>query len=141
MKPFAAFLLLTATSLAYGCASTAQTTVPFRDGEVFTIERGGSAANADRSLIVRFDAVTADSRCPIDAYCVWAGQLTVRIGVLAPDSAERMVALNTVTVPRDTIVARHRIELLDAQAPARGGDSTSRRVTTTRVQLRVTRVR
>ena len=64
-----------------GCATLTPPVVPFRDGEVFALNVGEIARKGDGSVVVRFDAVTGDSRCPIGAVCVWSGQLTVLVAV------------------------------------------------------------
>jgi hypothetical protein len=50
------------------------------DTEV-TLARGDSAAVADKDLTVQFLEVTEDSRCPLDATCVWAGEVKVRLAL------------------------------------------------------------
>ena len=41
----------------------------------------GQTAEFDAGLSVRFVSVTGDSRCPIDAICVWGGDAIVRIHI------------------------------------------------------------
>ena len=121
--------------LLCGCASLTQPNTQFRDGEVFSIDLGKSATNADGSIVIRFDAVTGDSRCQPGAYCIWAGQLTVRIGIAVRAAPEQKVELNSVTVPREAMVSSYRVELIEAQAPAQNRQSSEQ---PTRVHLRVT---
>jgi hypothetical protein len=49
--------------------------VPFQLAVNETVHVAGS------SLSVTFFNVTEDSRCPADAVCIWAGQVTVEVGV------------------------------------------------------------
>jgi hypothetical protein len=46
-----------------------------------TIPLGQAVAVAGTSLAVRFDVVREDSRCPLNAMCVWAGQAVVGVTV------------------------------------------------------------
>jgi hypothetical protein len=47
----------------------------------FTLAVGQSAVFADENLSVIFVRVVADTRCPIDAMCVWAGDATMAVYV------------------------------------------------------------
>jgi hypothetical protein len=44
----------------------------------FDVAIGGMARIQDSPLLVRFDTVTEDSRCPADVECVWEGNATAR---------------------------------------------------------------
>ena len=54
----------------------------------FEIEEGGSISLESESIEVRFDAVVADSRCPADVTCVWAGEATVAVSVVESGSGD-----------------------------------------------------
>ena len=47
----------------------------------FDVAVGGMARVQDSPLLVRFDTVTEDSRCPEDVECVWEGNATARVTV------------------------------------------------------------
>jgi hypothetical protein len=47
----------------------------------FTLSVGQSARIASESLDIKFISVTADSRCPKDVQCVWAGQVSCAIEI------------------------------------------------------------
>jgi hypothetical protein len=77
-------ILILAGMLALaGCATPA----PFPDdpkvtpGEEFTLPAGGSASIDDRYLVT-FENVLEDSRCPMNARCVWEGNARVLFSVL-----------------------------------------------------------
>ena len=40
---------------------------------------GETALVGDDGLLVTFESVTEDSRCPLDATCIWAGQVVVAV--------------------------------------------------------------
>ena len=67
-------LLLTCVVFATACLNINGPTVPL--GSPFDLKVGNSAS-VPGGLTITFDAVTADSRCPIDAICVTAGEATV----------------------------------------------------------------
>ena len=47
----------------------------------FDVAVKGMARIQDSWLLVRFDTVTDDSRCPADVQCVWEGNATARVTV------------------------------------------------------------
>ena len=49
-----------------------------RTGRPFDLRVGDSALTTD-DLRIRFDTVRSDSRCPIDAFCVRAGEAVIAI--------------------------------------------------------------
>ena len=50
-------------------------------GEPFEIKIGKSVAISAQKLDVSFERVNEDSRCPKDVNCVWAGQISVIVGM------------------------------------------------------------
>ena len=70
--------LLSALLLTTGCAATL---VPGNPVE-FELSVGETARLEDQDISIHFKAVTADSRCPSDVTCVWAGdaELALRLG-------------------------------------------------------------
>ena len=48
-------------------------------GEEFELRVGEHAAFADAGLWIAFIGVTQDSRCPLQAMCVWAGDAAVLV--------------------------------------------------------------
>lgn len=52
----------------------------FQLDKSFTLDQGGTSYwEEDNSINVTFDRVVSDSRCPIDAECIWAGLAEVQI--------------------------------------------------------------
>ena len=66
-----------------------------RPGEPFPLRPGEVADLVDGALRVGFDGVGADSRCPKGEMCVWAGDASVQVWVLAPGSEPRRGVLHT----------------------------------------------
>ena len=73
----AAMAMIAVLGAGGASAATVQPGLPFgmRVGDEVTIGDGG--------VSVRFNAVTEDSRCPIEAFCVWAGRLRISLTVTA----------------------------------------------------------
>src|SRR5262245_32733115 len=87
----AAAALVSCSSVAVGCA--AHPSQPSRPlGQPFDLKAGTSAALAD-GLTLTFDRVRADSRCPLDAICIQAGEAIVvlTLSQSAATQAEREV--------------------------------------------------
>ena len=87
----AAVALVSCSSLAFGCA--AHPSQPSRPlGQPFDLKAGTSAVVAD-GLKLTFDRVRADSRCPLDALCIQAGEAIVvlTLSQSAAAQAEREV--------------------------------------------------
>lgn len=75
-------------------------------GQAFTLRIGQHARIDGTDLTVLFREVPADSRCPVDVQCVWAGSARV---VVAAGGAD--VGLNTGEDPRSARVDGYRLEL------------------------------
>lgn len=109
------FLTL-AVFLIAGCAAIAVDD-PVRDASI-TLLPGQSAA-LSRSTTLRYDAV-ADSRCPLDVRCVWAGMITYRL-TLSTARGQESFALHK-DAPAAAL-GRLRIAIGQAVEPPRGAAS------------------
>lgn len=98
--------------LTVGCAAenpAAPTPIDLQ----LTLAPGQTAGVEGTGVGLRFDRVTGDSRCPIDAICVQGGDASVHITVLTPGEAAAY-ELHTGSMQP----VRHRaltIELVDLQ--------------------------
>lgn len=90
--------------LASACRSERQP-VRVQLGETFALAIGQSAEVQGRDLGVTFKDVISDSRCPVDVYCVWAGEATVVLevisGVQREDIEMSMLGGDSVTIELD----------------------------------------
>ena len=60
----------------------------------------GEQKSADRGrLTIKFVSVVEDSRCPMNARCVWAGNAKIKIAVSKGKMAPKFVELNTGQKP------------------------------------------
>jgi len=85
-----------------------------KPGESFTLAVGESATLDTVHASVRFLAVSEDSRCPLRAQCVWAGDGAVLLEI-APadgDAAEHTLHTNPESGPGSVVLARYELTLL-----------------------------
>jgi hypothetical protein len=70
-------LLPAALVLALLACESTETRGDVSLGTEFSLAPGQSALAGDDGLRVTFVSVVEDSRCPMDAICVWAGQVVI----------------------------------------------------------------
>lgn len=79
----------------------------------------GQQRSADHGKIkIKFISVLEDSRCPMNARCVWAGNAKIKIAV-SKGRASKTVELNTGTEPLIVTVFGYKLTLEDL-APHKG---------------------
>lgn len=106
--------LLACAALTCGCAAhPAQPSSPLR--QPFDLRIGATATLAD-GVKVSFDAVTSDSRCPLDAVCVWAGEAVVSVSLSPTAGAQVQRELRTTPGASEATYAAHIVRLV-ALAP------------------------
>lgn len=66
-------------------------------------------------LRIRFDAVRSDSRCPMDALCVRAGEAVIAVTLSAPGESSAGRELQTVPAMAQTTYSRFTITLSQLQ--------------------------
>ncbi len=74
--------------------------------------RIGQQGTVSGGFTVRFDSVAEDSRCPTGLQCVWAGNCVVALTYTSGDRKVPFTLESYDRVKRDTIIDKHRIELL-----------------------------
>lgn len=95
-------------------------------GDTVQLKYGESAAIRQTAVRVQFSRVVADSRCPIDVVCVWAGDAHVRLTVTsASASASRTYDLHTYSDPKFADHDQYRLSLVEV-GPSRRSDTTIR---------------
>ena len=79
MKTVALVLLGLGILFLSGCTRSAGEDIAYQAslGKDFQLKPGEVAQIASEKMFIRFLNVTEDSRCPKDALCVWAGQVSV----------------------------------------------------------------
>lgn len=69
-------------------------------GDTVRLAVGGTARVRGTQVLVAFRRVDADSRCPIDALCVWPGDAQIRLDLTVGRAAWTPMELHTYLEPR-----------------------------------------
>ena len=88
MKRWAAVLSLLLVTVWLGSCTLAEVSVPL--GQEFSLSVGHRALIAGEDLRIEFVDVVADSRCPSDVVCIWAGEVKCLVELVSSGSAERV---------------------------------------------------
>jgi hypothetical protein len=111
----AVFLLMTAISIA-----TAGPDKIFL-GQDFTLGLGQTATLDQDKLVIKFENVLEDSRCPVNVVCVWAGNGKVEFNVIDTDGQQKSLILNTEEEPKSVTLSKHIVTLVALNPPRRDG--------------------
>jgi hypothetical protein len=77
-----------------------------------------------QGLVLRFEGVSADSRCPLGVTCVWEGDAVVIVTASQPPAAGNAVELHTSgRFPQEGAHGRYRIELVSLVPQPREGET------------------
>ena len=88
--------------------------------------RLGQQRSVDHGRIkIRFISVVEDSRCPMNARCVWAGNAKIKIAVTNSRGVVKIVNLNTNLEPKVVSVYGYRLSLEDLN-PQKGAPADMR---------------
>ena len=88
--------------------------------QVIAIKQGQTLQNTSPPISLVLDSVLNDSRCPVDAACITAGNASVQFVFTSGDSLLTF-ALNTDTSPVDSLAFGYRVELLELSPSPRAG--------------------
>jgi hypothetical protein len=90
-------VLLLATTVSAGACDVAATSAPrsVAFGDAFELKVGESVMIEDGALLIGFEDVSADSRCPKGEQCIREGDATVRIGVQGARGPKEVLDLHT----------------------------------------------
>ena len=100
--------------LTTGCSDSPTQPDRIAAGDPFELGVGRTATTTD-GLRVRFDAVRSDSRCPMDALCVRAGEAVIAATLSLPGEATSARELQTVPALSQTTYSRFTISLSQLQ--------------------------
>ncbi len=76
--------------------------------------RVGQSKTADHGRVsVKFISVVEDSRCPMNARCVWAGNARIKVAVSVGRRRAETVELNSTTKPQTVTIHGYRLSLQD----------------------------
>lgn len=108
-RSVAGSLLLAALA---GCNSTGPTTV--RLNEEFVLAPTESVEVEGTGLSVAFRRVLEDTRCPVEVFCVVAGNGSVELQIFG-SAQQNSVVLNTAEVPQTWTDGNYEIRLIDLE--------------------------
>jgi hypothetical protein len=106
---------------ACGSSPTAADGTAFHLDQSFDLRGGETASLSGGDLTVVFESVPADSRCPVNVTCVWAGDATVRLRTRSDATAEGRPELHTNDGPKEAAYAGFRIVLQKLDPQPRDG--------------------
>ncbi len=66
-------------------------------------------------LIIRFDSLVADSRCPKDANCIWEGNAEVALTLLASKKNTSFVLNTNKTMETERSFDQYKVKLIDVK--------------------------
>ncbi len=110
---------LTAAACKDEVASASSPAVPL--GREFTLSVGQAAAIEGTGLRLTLRAVRDDSRCPTDVQCIWEGDATVAVEVVAKSASAAYDLHTSGRYPREVKHDRYRIALVRLDPAPRGG--------------------
>lgn len=87
-----------------------QNSIPVRDEPVTLQLNFKQEVVIDNYFKLRFEGVGTDSRCPIDAICVWAGDGEVFLNITTGNSSQRYT-VHTTLEPREVVIENYLIQL------------------------------
>jgi hypothetical protein len=102
-------LVVVSLSLACGSNPNEPTDIPL--GRSFDL-RAGTSATLQDGLKVTFDTVQSDSRCPMDAICVWAGDAIVKVALSQSGGSQAERDLHTDTGGSQAAYLSYTIKLI-----------------------------
>lgn len=86
--------------------------------------KAGAIATVPDGAKLRFDTVRSDSRCPIDAICVWAGDATIAI-TLMRSSGNESRDVHTIPAQSQITYSKYVIKLTELQPYPRSDRQTN----------------
>jgi len=126
MAAAGSFLVLLATVAIAACSSPMSPDVVA--GTPFDLQVGATATLPD-GFRIRFDRLRSDSRCPLDALCVRAGEAIIDVALAASNGGVEVREMRTDAPGSQISYAQHTIHLTEL-APFRDRRSRSIRGTT-----------
>ena len=116
-----------------GCGDdpTAPPNGPAQLGEEFVLRLGESAEVEGSGLSIRFAHVLEDSRCPPEAFCVWAGNATLVLDIARINEPAELAQLctNTTVCSRELDLHGFDLELVGLDPPSLPNTALEYRVT------------
>jgi hypothetical protein len=87
------------------------------------------------ALVITFEAIAEDSRCPTGVDCIWAGDVSVTLRLESREAAAERVTLHLNTSAREALHGDHRVTLVAVAPHPKAGEKIE--AASYRVTLRV----
>jgi hypothetical protein len=100
-----------------------------------TLKYGEYKRVAAEQLGIRFNSVLEDSRCPIDAVCVWMGDAVAEVELTAAGGRTGKLELHTSLEPKSLPWNGVKVTLLELQPAPRASEPTRPTAYSVRLQL------
>ena len=114
------FVLMTTTVLAGPATDVKQVALD----QEFDIKAGERVSV--EGLKLSFEAVTEDSRCPVDVTCVWAGNAKVILKLSGLKRRPAQLKLNTGLEPRHLLYDGYDVKLIGISPPRKKAERIKR---------------
>lgn len=105
------YLCMIVLLLAMSCNQDSVLVIDTPLNQELTLAIGQQASVDQGNLVVTLTGVPEDSRCPIDAVCIWAGNGKVALNLRRGTSANVAVTLNTMLDPHAVAFGIYEIRL------------------------------
>lgn len=91
------------------------TSVSAKDPETVRVRVGQTRSVDRRKLSIKFISIVEDSRCPINARCIWAGNAKIKLAVSKRKAGAKTfeIELNTGLKPDTLTVFGYEIKFVD----------------------------
>jgi len=114
MKKIVVFTFL--LSLFVACEKLSESTLLMGEltlNDTIDISCLKSIYNEEEQLILRFDSVLNDSRCPVGAQCFWEGMAQTRFSLEREEEAAQSFDLSVNSaIKQDILIGEYRIQIL-----------------------------
>lgn len=101
MKMVKTIILLSLSILLIECSDSSTNYNEVELDKEFNIKVGDSAIISQQGIIIKFKTVSEDSRCPIEALCIWPGNATVILELKNSNGDTLTSNLNTSIEPKE----------------------------------------
>jgi hypothetical protein len=68
--------------------------------ETVVLKSGQKKSTVNGGFSIKFVSVTEDSRCPVDADCIWAGNAKVHVKITDRHGGSKTMVMNTTMGPK-----------------------------------------
>ena len=115
--------------------------VELKEGTIeIAVKRCGSGAIGSDNIRLCFDSLVADSRCPANAVCVWAGSALAKFSLTknGESTSFNLATLKYGSYNKDTVIVGYKIEFVNL-SPYPGTVSTPVPANQIKAEIKITK--